>query len=100
MMPALAINPAGGEAYDIVRQSIRSQQARQTDLYDDKIFGASYHIGDLVWLHTSAVKSGLLSQTKSSLVRTLQSVGRHFGCDLSYPASPQQKEKDCSLQQI
>ena len=43
------------EAYDVVRQNTQSQQARQKDLYDVKIFGAPY---DLVWLHNPAIKPG------------------------------------------
>ena len=46
------------DAYDIVRQTAQSQQARQKDLYDAKIFGDPYGKGDMVWLHNPAIKPG------------------------------------------
>ena len=45
-------------AYHRVRSQLFLQQRRQKNLYDRKVAGAPYCVGDLVWLHSPAVARG------------------------------------------
>ena len=45
-------------AYHRVRCQLFMQQRRQKNLYDRKVAGAPYCVGDLVWLHSPAVARG------------------------------------------
>ncbi len=55
-------------AYSTVRQRLRRAHSHQKRLYDSKAVGASFCIGDCVWLFIPAVKSGR-SRKFSSLWR-------------------------------
>ena len=45
-------------AYDLVRDHITTQHQRQKTLYDKKVHGKSYKLGDLVWLHSPVPPRG------------------------------------------
>ena len=45
-------------AYHCVRSQLFMQQRRLKNLYDRKVAGAPYCVGDLVWLHSPAVARG------------------------------------------
>ena len=45
-------------AYHRVRSQLFLQQRQQKNLYDRKVAGAPYCVGDLVWLHSPAVAQG------------------------------------------
>ena len=45
-------------AYHRVRSQLCLQQRRQKNLYDRKVAGAPYCVGDLVWLHSPAIARG------------------------------------------
>ena len=46
------------EAYEHVRERTSSEQKRQKHLYDRKVAGGRYSVGDMVWLHSPAVPRG------------------------------------------
>ena len=39
-------------AFDLVKQHITTEHLHQKELYDQKIYGKPYTMGDLVWLHS------------------------------------------------
>ena len=45
-------------AYEHVRKCTGAQQQRQKELYDRRVHGQVHDIGELVWLHQSAVPQG------------------------------------------
>jgi hypothetical protein len=45
-------------AYQRVRQHLNTQHRRQKQIYDRKVEGAPYAVGDKVWLHSPAVPRG------------------------------------------
>ena len=54
---ALLLRQRMEAAYHHVRSQL-SLQHRQKTLYDRKVAGAPYCVGDLVWLHSPAVARG------------------------------------------
>ena len=46
------------EAYEHVRERTNSEQKRQKHLYDRKVAGGRYSVGDMVWLHSPAIPRG------------------------------------------
>ena len=46
------------DAYALVRDNLHAASFRQKELYDEKIHGKPYNVGDLVWLHNPAVPRG------------------------------------------
>ena len=46
------------DAYALVRENLQAASFRQKELYDEKIHGKPYNVGDLVWLHNPAVPRG------------------------------------------
>ena len=46
------------EAYDIVRRNMQSVQKHEKQLYDRKVTGGRYSVGDQVWLYTPAIPRG------------------------------------------
>ena len=47
-----------GEAYTMVREHTGSATGRQKELYDAKVHGGEFKVGDLVWLHNPVVTRG------------------------------------------
>ena len=47
-----------GEAYTMVREHMGSATGRQKELYDAKVHGDEFKVGDLVWLHNPVVTRG------------------------------------------
>ena len=46
-------------AYALVRERCGTEHRRQKAIYDEKVHGAPFNPGDLVWLHSPAVPRGL-----------------------------------------
>ena len=46
------------DAYALVHDNLHAASFRQKELYDEKIYGKPYNVGDLVWLHNPAVPRG------------------------------------------
>ena len=46
------------EAYDNVQENQETAHQRQSKLYNKKVHGDAYKVGDLVWLHSSVVPPG------------------------------------------
>ena len=42
-------------AYALVRERCGTEHRRQKAIYDEKVHGAPFNPGDLVWLHSPAV---------------------------------------------
>jgi len=45
-------------AYDLARNNLKKAACRQKELYDKKVYGKPYVVGDLVWLCSPAVPRG------------------------------------------
>ena len=46
------------DAYSSVREHMTAKQEHQKEMYDQKVHGKLYEVGDLVWLHSSVVPRG------------------------------------------
>ena len=46
------------DAYALARDNLQTASSRQKELYDGKIHGKPYKVGDLVWLHNPAMPRG------------------------------------------
>ena len=46
------------DAYALARDNLQTASYRQKELYDEKIHGKPYKVGDLVWLHNPAMPRG------------------------------------------
>ena len=52
---ALELQQTLERAYDRVRQTTGAKQQLQKRLYDQRVHGELYHVGDHVWLHTTVL---------------------------------------------
>ena len=46
------------DAYALVREHCKSEHKRQKAIYDEKIHGKPFDLGDNVWLHSPAIPRG------------------------------------------
>ena len=47
------------DAYELVRKNLKTASYKQKDVYDERVHGKPYKVGDLVWLHNPAIPRGL-----------------------------------------
>ena len=55
---ALQLRDTLQEAYDITRERFGTKQEVQKQLYDKKVHGEPFEVGDKVWLHSPVIKRG------------------------------------------
>jgi len=46
------------EAYELLHKSLKTASHKQTDLYNERVHGNPYKVGDIVWLHSPALPRG------------------------------------------